>query len=257
MEYQELVICENNYLLDLARNVEIYRYMYDMSKINESLSDIISIATARSKTRYASTVLESFPEDFQDDKVNTDKEYKKELISACLTDLISDKTPEKIVGDLDILENYATRFRAVFAYCMTLSAESFLNFVKERNKDNGFSVAEICSEIGNEHFMEQDYVEAINHYKTAIATNPDFSFPYINKSIAFKNMGLYHAAIDSLTDCLELFPRNKIVWHELAQDYIMLEKYKKARKFLLRSLQIDPDFEDSKKLLALLDELNL
>ncbi|MBL8012844.1 MAG: tetratricopeptide repeat protein, partial [Candidatus Omnitrophica bacterium] len=66
--------------------------------------------------------------------------------------------------------------------------------------------AVVYNRLGNYYLDQQDYLEAIEYYRKAIALNPRYHKPYSNRGIAYLRMGNAQEAISDFTRSIELFP---------------------------------------------------
>ncbi|MFA5856863.1 MAG: hypothetical protein WC867_05870 [Candidatus Pacearchaeota archaeon] len=257
MEYEKLVELESNYILALARDVEESSYMNDMQEVNKSLKAIINDATSKKNTKYPGTVFLAYPVDYYDSRINEDIDFKREVITFSLEDLLLNKTPDELMQHLQDIPAVDEKTPFELRYCVILSGETFIDFILDRNNSGKLSESEKLHNFGVSYFRNGDYLEAVDALNLSIEKNPDFSLPYLNKSVVFRNMGLYQTSLDLSKKALELAPRNKKAWYEIGVVSLFLDNKEQALLALNRAFAIDPEYEPVKTLLEKLSNNEL
>jgi tetratricopeptide (TPR) repeat protein len=101
------------------------------------------------------------------------------------------------------------------------------------------------------HFQKM-FTPAIIDDKKAIALDPDFGNPYNDIGVYLVDLGRFDEAIPWLQKAMQSkrYSERQFPWFNMAQIYFARQDYAKARELLLKSLEIKPDYDAAKKLLA-------
>ena len=82
--------------------------------------------------------------------------------------------------------------------------------------------------------------EAIEAYKEAIRSKPDYFDAYVNLGLLHYKLGRYDEAVDAYLNAITVRPHDKSVYNKLGAAYIILGNYSMAVDTFKQSLKIDP-----------------
>ncbi len=111
---------------------------------------------------------------------------------------------------------------------------------------------EALNNLGVIHYSQADLKTAEQFFRQAANAKPDFSDPLINLADIYRKEESWQAAVDVLHQCRRLEPGNTDLLNQLSVIYLELNEVEKARKALIRSLEIDPAQKTPRESLALL-----
>jgi len=83
--------------------------------------------------------------------------------------------------------------------------------------------------------------EAIEAYREAIRSKPDYFDAYMNLGLLHYKLGRYDEAVDAYLNAITIRPYDKSVHNKLGAAYIILGHYSMAVDTFKRSLKIDPE----------------
>lgn len=110
------------------------------------------------------------------------------------------------------------------------------------------------NEIGISLRQEGKWEEAIQYYKEGLSISPMDGGLYYNMGMAFAQGKQYYKSLENFQKALDSTPdiisQSGSIGYNIARVYLALNKHEDAAKHLKKSLKVDPNFENSKKLLA-------
>jgi arylsulfatase A-like enzyme/Tfp pilus assembly protein PilF len=93
--------------------------------------------------------------------------------------------------------------------------------------------------LGNEYSRKREYHTALEHYKRALAINPDYDLATINLAQAYRALGDYRAALLGFERYLQRDPKNALVRYQMGELYMDLEQYDQAEGAFRHALSDD------------------
>ncbi len=106
--------------------------------------------------------------------------------------------------------------------------------------------------LGNEYVKAERPVEAIEHFRRALALKPDYDLAVVNMANAYRRLGKDEEALLGYRRFLELDPRNPQVRYQVAQILIDREQYSEARKELQAALEQEPKLAAARNALGVI-----
>jgi len=125
-------------------------------------------------------------------------------------------------------------------------------------------------DISNYYFDNDDYTSAIKFLNKILKIDPENEEAFLNLGIIYGKLALeditldeywedhtdeenlFENAIKNYLNCIEINPKNKTAYNNLAVIYDALDWNDKAKEMIEKSLEIDPN---QKELKEMLDEL--
>ncbi|CAG0892441.1 unnamed protein product [Cyprideis torosa] len=104
---------------------------------------------------------------------------------------------------------------------------------------------------GNDFLKQENYLEAVNSYSKAIETDPTNPVYFCNRAAAHAKLSQHR---DSIMDCekaLQLDPKYSKAYSRLGHAYLALEYLAKAEEYFKKALDLDPENENYKSNLSL------
>lgn len=226
------------YLEPLKKLAELYEQINDFEKKMEYLKklDRLSPLNYERKIDIGQTYLQLDEEDLA--KQNFDEAIKQ--VEKQAMDMVSSVLMRiaKTVGDSrpDLRSNYIAR--AISSKGTNLNRDDLWMF----------------NEIGISLRQEGKWEEAIQYYKEGLAISPMDGGLYYNMGMAFAQGKQYYKALENFQKALastpDIITQSGSIGYNIARVYLALNKHEDAAKHLKKSLEADPDFESSKKLLT-------
>jgi tetratricopeptide (TPR) repeat protein len=105
--------------------------------------------------------------------------------------------------------------------------------------------AEDYCRLGNAHFLEGQYKEAITAYDKSINLAPNSAEAFCNKGAALCQLKCYDEAILALNMSLQLQPTFAEAWHNRGMVLERMGNYAEAEKSYIRALQLHPNSTDT------------
>ncbi len=102
-------------------------------------------------------------------------------------------------------------------------------------------LAQLWKDRGDKLRSEQHFQEAIQAYKNAVASNPDFADAYVGLGAAQLGLGDNEGALASLLQAASLAPENYWAQRLLGNVYLNLRRYELAVAPLTRAYELNPD----------------
>ena len=103
----------------------------------------------------------------------------------------------------------------------------------------------------------ENHLEAIKLYQTALKMEPDNPLIYYNKGISHMNLGEYEEAIKCAEKCIEIDSNDHDAWYLLGASFQYLEHYDKAISCYKIVLDIFPEHENAEDEINSLNEFKL
>lgn len=95
--------------------------------------------------------------------------------------------------------------------------------------------------LGNACAALGRYTEAIDAFKQATTINPDFAYAHMNLGVAYGSIGRYHQAITALEHAITIDPNNVDAWFNLGNAYGSVGRGPQAIEAFEKATQIRPD----------------
>src|SRR5215470_6476265 len=92
--------------------------------------------------------------------------------------------------------------------------------------------------------------EAVELFKTAIKTAPDFAVPYNNLGASYNALGRYDEAIVLFKRAIQLDDKYPEAYYNLGDSFLRLGQYPNAVKAYEQSLHLKPDFSEAQNSLG-------
>ena len=105
--------------------------------------------------------------------------------------------------------------------------------------------------LGDAYRLSDKFDRAILSYLQAINMKKEFEDAYVDLGRSYIAVDNYHDAIATFENAYKINSQNKIVPNFLAYSYAKLKKYKKARNYARKGIQLNKDNTDAYFLLAL------
>jgi len=121
----------------------------------------------------------------------------------------------------------ARRYEAAEAICRKLLQE---------NADN----LEAHFLLGNSAYHQSKWVEAVAHYRRAVATAPDIGFLHANLALALLEAGRHQEAQVALADSIRLDGITAVSHYHQGIIFQRTERYREAREEYEQALRLDP-----------------
>ena len=117
-------------------------------------------------------------------------------------------------------------------------AFELLNQAAELYPDNQFVFVN-RGNIYNNHF--KNYEAAIQDYNKTIELNPKFSWPYLNRAIAYGRLKLWNQAVDDYTKAIELDKNYANAYNGRAWTYCQIGFFEEALVDATKALELSPN----------------
>ena len=102
------------------------------------------------------------------------------------------------------------------------------------------SQADVHYNIANAYFLTEQFDDALEHYRRAIALNDSKPESHYNMGNAYCKLGSYQEAVDAYTKALESdFPAQAQVLYNLGNALFLLEKFEEAVDAYTKALAIN------------------
>lgn len=99
--------------------------------------------------------------------------------------------------------------------------------------------------LGNYHFGQQDFAQAITHYKHATELAPDYSTAFNILGYAYRQNGDYSDAENAFKKYIELIPNDPNPYDSYAELLLKMGRFDEAITQYNKALAIDPNFLNS------------
>jgi tetratricopeptide (TPR) repeat protein len=104
--------------------------------------------------------------------------------------------------------------------------------------------------LGGYHFGQQDFAQAIDHYKKATELAPNYSPAYNILGYAYRQNGDYANAEQAFKKYIELIPNDPNPYDSYAELLLKMGKYEDSITQYRKALSIDPNFVNSRNGIA-------
>jgi tetratricopeptide (TPR) repeat protein len=104
--------------------------------------------------------------------------------------------------------------------------------------------------LGGYHFGQQDFAQAIEHYKKATELAPNYSPAYNILGYAYRQNGDYANAEQAFKRYIELIPNDPNPYDSYAELLLKMGKYEDSVAQYRKALSIDPNFVNSRNGIA-------
>jgi tetratricopeptide (TPR) repeat protein len=105
-------------------------------------------------------------------------------------------------------------------------------------------------QLGGYHFGQQDFTQAIEHYKKATELAPSYSPAYNILGYAYRQNGDYANAEQAFKKYIELIPNDPNPYDSYAELLLKMGKYEDSITQYRKALSIDPNFINSRNGIA-------
>lgn len=105
-------------------------------------------------------------------------------------------------------------------------------------------------QLGGYHFGQQDFTQAIEHYKKATELAPSYSPAYNILGYAYRQNGDYTNAEQAFKKYIELIPNDPNPYDSYAELLLKMGKYEDSITQYRKALSIDPNFINSRNGIA-------
>lgn len=99
--------------------------------------------------------------------------------------------------------------------------------------------------LGGYYFGQQDFNQAITHYKKATELNPDYSTAYNILGYAYRQNGAYSDAENAFKRYIELIPNDPNPYDSYAELLLKMGRFDEAITQYNKALSIEPNFVNS------------
>lgn len=96
--------------------------------------------------------------------------------------------------------------------------------------------------LGDSYFGTQDYQQAIEEYKTAVAINPEFSTPYNTMGYCYRSLEDYTSAVEAFKKYVELIPDDPNPYDSYAELLMKMGKFQQSIEYYQKALKVSPTF---------------
>ncbi len=104
--------------------------------------------------------------------------------------------------------------------------------------------------LGNAHFKERRYREAIGYFKKALALKPDYDLAVINIAAAYRRLGDEDAALAGFEHYLTIDPKDAYVRYQMGEIWLDRGNLDRAEKLFRESLEMDSHVAAAKNALG-------
>ena len=118
------------------------------------------------------------------------------------------------------------------------------NQAKGQGSNNDYSTKSLTAEdyFYKAYNNESDYQYQINNLTKCIRIDPEFSAAYINRGVAYEELGNYNDAISDYTRAIRIDPDYALAYINRGNAYGKLGNYNDAISDYTRAIRIDPDY---------------
>ena len=102
--------------------------------------------------------------------------------------------------------------------------------------------------LGENYLKIEDYDNAISTFNTALKVFPKSTEAWINLGLCYYHKKEYGNMAKIFRNSLEFLSKDKKLWYMLGVSLNLNKEYDEAMEACIHALEIDPDYEDAKKL---------
>ncbi|MFW5731412.1 MAG: tetratricopeptide repeat protein [Desulfonatronovibrionaceae bacterium] len=132
------------------------------------------------------------------------------------------------------------------------------NYIARAISNKGSSLSRedlwMFNEIGISLRQQGKWEQAIEYYKEALRISPMDGGLFYNMAMAYAQGKQYYKALEhfqkALSSTPDIITKSPSSGYNIARVYMALGKYEDAGRYLKKSLEVDPNYQKSKKLLA-------
>ena len=106
----------------------------------------------------------------------------------------------------------------------------------------GGNEAEQHYKAGVELLNEDRLEEAIAEYDEAIRLNPDYAFAYIDRGVAYHNLGQDERATQDYDEAIRIDPQFALPYNNRGRLYFDLDQYERAIQDFDEAIRLDPEY---------------
>ncbi|MBL4745222.1 MAG: tetratricopeptide repeat protein [Flavobacteriaceae bacterium] len=228
----EILIFDDKY----TAAIEILETIQAMEPTNEEV--YIQKATIYSKTNdhKKALVALNIALDYSDDKADV---YGLLGMEYLFLNNFSKARESFIACLMDDLEDYSSLYNVVYCFDMEnmhVEAIAFLNTYID--KDPYSEVA--WHQLGRQHFVLDEFDEALRAFDYAVLVDELFVGAYIEKAKTLEKLGRYKEAIDNYKTTLELEDATSFALLRIGECYLELKDNENALQFYKRTVHEDP-----------------
>lgn len=104
--------------------------------------------------------------------------------------------------------------------------------------------------LGNAHFKEGRYTDAITYFKKALELKPDYDLAVINMAAAYRNLGDDEAALAGFERYMQIDPKDAYVRYQIGEVYLDRQDYPRAEQEFRAALALDDSVAPAKNALG-------
>ena len=136
-------------------------------------------------------------------------------------------------------EDYSSLYNVIYCYDMTGENEEAIRFLQAYLDLNPYS--EIAwHQLGRQHFVVEDFTEALSAFDYALVIDEFFIGAYLEKAKVLEETGKYESAIVNYLTTLELNEGSSFTYLRIGSCYEKLGEYKEALKYFNKTIKEDP-----------------
>jgi serine/threonine-protein kinase len=138
----------------------------------------------------------------------------------------------------------------VWVWNEPLQAKARAAALRALELDSG--LGEAHASLGNMLADRFEYAAAIEHFRKAIALRPDYATAHQWYASVLATLGRHDEARKEVELALQLDPTSRVIGQNAAWDAMLARDYPRAERHLRTTLDLAPDFETARTLLAVL-----
>lgn len=127
------------------------------------------------------------------------------------------------------------------------NSEEIVEVISTLEKD--YSNTDVFMNLSQCYTQLDNYDSAIYYCERAIEEDKYYEDAYMQKAYILLNNNKSKQALGFLDEAENIFPESKKLYYEKGNIYLALGKVSKAKKYIRKSIKIDPDFEEARLLL--------
>lgn len=130
---------------------------------------------------------------------------------------------------------------------LKVSVQEILNFKDRLDAEECKEFARHCGNSASESFRFKNYELALFFANAAIEFNPNDTWHWNQRGIAYKYLKEYEKAISDFNKAIELDPNDSSAYRQLGNLYNDLQNYDKAIYYYNNAIELKPDAESAYK----------